>query len=188
MESITIRPPRLEDAEPLEAMITDHFGEDGSYTVELGIDDPDLHVLVAETDAELVGVMALEVHDDRAGVEEEMYLIDSLDPVAPADRYGLLEMGYVREAYTGRGIGSRLIERLEEVGCERGVTVLVADSWFHGGPDSPEQLFVAHGYEVPHRHSIADETDGPCSKCAGECTCEAALAAKRLDPDAAAGG
>lgn len=182
MESVTIRSPNPDDVDPLEAMITAHFGADSSYTVELGLDDPDLHVLVADAGTEPVGVMGLGIHDDQREVEAEMYLIDSLEEVRPAERYGLLQMGYVRDGYTGRGIGSRLLERLEQIGREQGVTVFVADAWCHGGPDTPERLFDAHGYDIPHRHSIADRSEDPCPKCDGACRCEAALVAKSIAP------
>lgn len=182
MESVTIRPPNPDDVGPLEAMITAHFGAEGSYTVELGLDDPDLHVLVADAGTKLVGVMGLGIYDDRREVEAEMYLIDSLEEVRPADRYGLLQMGYIRDGCTGRGIGSRLLERLERIGREQGVTLFVTDAWFHGGPDTPERLFDAHGYDVPHRHSIADRSEDPCPKCTVSCRCEAALVAKGSRP------
>ncbi|OYR44235.1 N-acetyltransferase, partial [Halorubrum sp. Ea8] len=102
------------------------------------------------------------------------------DLIPAADRYGHLEMGYVRDGATGRGIGSRLLGRLHRIGAERGVDVLVADSWYHGGADSPEKLFDRHGYEAVHREPI-DRPAAECPKCEVECTCEAALAVRRVE-------
>ena len=197
MDEIAIREPRPGDAGALEALITAHFSEGSSYGVDLGLDDPTYHVLVAvEVDADsgvdadgeaddegrdtgpILGVMALREFDDPAAVAEEMYFFDDPGLIPDAERYGHLEMGYVRDGATGRGIGSRLLERLHAIGAERGVDLLLADSWYHGGPDSPEKLFDRHGYETVHREPI-DRPAAECPKCEVECTCEAALAVRR---------
>lgn len=197
MDEIAIRDPRPGDAEPLEALITSHFSGGSSYGVDLGIDDPTYHVLVAvegdgeaaaEADAEAdsddahLGVMALRELDEPAAVADEMYFFDDPDLLPPAGLYGHLEMGYVRDDATGRGIGSRLLERLHAVGAERGVDLFLADSWYHGGDDSPERLFDAHGYETVHRDPI-DRPAAECPKCEEACTCEGALAVRRVAGD-----
>lgn len=176
MEGLTIRPARPADVDELESMITAHFGPDADYTVAVGADEPDRVVRVAvDETGTLVGVMGLTILDDVEAVGEEMYLIETTDPVPPADRYGLLEMGYTREGYAGQGIGSRLLERLHRVGRERDVDRFLADAWFHGGSDSPEPFFERHGYSVAHRRSMVGHADGECPKCGATCVCEAAL-------------
>ncbi|MDB2225299.1 GNAT family N-acetyltransferase [Halorubrum ezzemoulense] len=210
MDEIAIREPRPGDAEPLEALITSHFTEGSSYGVDLGIDDPTYHVLVAvegdavesagdavdgesdrtdavdgegDRDGAILGVMALREFTDPTAVADEMYFFDDPDLLPAAERYGHLEMGYVREGATGRGIGSRLLGRLHEAGAERGVDLFLADSWYHGGDDSPEKLFDAHGYETIHRDPI-ERPAAECPKCEETCTCEGALAVRRVAGDA----
>ncbi|ELZ47554.1 hypothetical protein C463_02281 [Halorubrum californiense DSM 19288] len=194
MDEIAIRDPRPGDAEPLEALITSHFSEGSSYGVDLGLDDPTYHVLVAvegetaadtragenDPDDAILGVMALREFAEPAAVADEMYFFDDPGLLPAADLYGHLEMGYVRDGATGRGIGSRLLARLHEVGAERGVDLFLADSWYHGGDDSPEKLFDAHGYETVHRDPI-ERPATECPKCEEPCTCEGALAVRRVD-------
>ena len=195
MDEIAIRDPRPDDADELEALITAHFGEGSSYGVDLGLDDPTYHVLVAvegDGDAEaaaggdrpILGVMALREFAEPDALVDEMYFFDDPALVPAAERYGHLEMGYVRDGVTGRGIGSRLLERLHALGAERGVDLFLADSWYHGGDDSPERLFERHGYEAVHREPI-DRPAAECPKCETECTCEAALAVRRVERGAA---
>ncbi|TKX84234.1 N-acetyltransferase [Halorubrum sp. SS5] len=198
MDDIAIRDPRPDDAEALEALITSHFSEGSSYGVDLGLDDPTYHVLVAvEAGAEdagetgpgggregdesdgILGVMALREFAAPDAVADEMYFFDDPDLLPDAGLYGHLEMGYVRDDATGRGIGSRLLERLHAVGADRGVDLFLADSWYHGGDDSPEKLFDAHGYETVHRDPI-ERSAAECPKCEGECVCEGALAVRRV--------
>ena len=206
MDDIAIRDPRPADAEPLEELITSHFSEGSSYGVDLGIGDPTYHVLVAveadagdgaegaevesdgdgEGDDAILGVMALREFDDPTDVAEEMYFFDDPDLLPAAALYGHLEMGYVRDGATGRGLGSRLLGRLHETGAERGVDLFLADSWYHGGDDSPEQLFDAHGYETVHREPI-ERPAAECPKCEETCTCEGALAVRRVDGGGSAG-
>ncbi len=196
MDEIAIRDPRPGDADELEALITAHFSEGSSYGVDLGIGDPTYHVLVAvegeggagpdaggDVDGPILGVMALREFADPGAVADEMYFFDDPDLIPAADRYGHLEMGYVRDGATGRGIGSRLLERLHAVGAERGVDLFLADSWYHGGADSPEKLFDRHGYETVHREPI-DRPADECPKCEVECTCDAALAVRRVEGEA----
>ena len=193
MDEIAIRGPRPSDAEPLEALITSHFSEGSSYGVDLGLDDPAYHVLVAvdgdaagdegsdpDRDGAILGVMALREFTQPAAVAGEMYFFDDPDLLPAAERYGHLEMGYVREGATGRGIGSRLLERLHAVGADCGVDLFLADSWYHGGDDSPEQLFDAHGYETVHRDPI-ERSAAECPKCEDECVCAGALAVRRAE-------
>ncbi|QUO48106.1 MULTISPECIES: GNAT family N-acetyltransferase [Halorubrum] len=204
MDEIAIRDPRPSDAEPLEALITSHFSEGSAYGVDLGIGDPAYHVLVAvecgaeeaeeaggeepredgesDRDDAILGVMALRELDDPAAVADEMYFFDDPELLPAATLYGHLEMGYVRPDTTGRGIGSRLLERLHAVGAARGVDLFLADSWYHGGDDSPEKLFDAHGYETVHRDPIERSAD-ECPKCEGECVCAGALAVRRVGDD-----
>ena len=206
MDDIAIRDPRPADAEPLEELITSHFSEGSSYGVDLGIGDPTYHVLVAveadagggaegtevesdgdgEGDDAILGVMALREFDDPTDVAEEMYFFDDPDLLPAATLYGHLEMGYVRDGATGRGLGSRLLGRLHETGAERGVDLFLADSWYHGGDDSPERLFDAHGYETVHREPI-ERPAAECPKCEETCTCEGALAVRRVDGGGSAG-
>jgi ribosomal protein S18 acetylase RimI-like enzyme len=201
MDEIAIRAPRPEDADELEALITAHFSEGSSYGVDLGIGDPTYHVLVAvetggdagigasddagaDADGRILGVMALREFDDPAAVADEMYFFDDASLIPDAERYGHLEMGYVRDGATGRGIGSRLLERLHAIGAERGVDLFLADSWYHGGADSPEKLFDRHGYETVHREPI-ERPAAECPKCEVECICDAALAVRRVEGGAA---
>ncbi|WP_434521035.1 GNAT family N-acetyltransferase [Halorubrum sp. AS12] len=199
MDDIAIRDPEPGDAEALEALITSHFSEGSTYGVDLGLDDPTYHVLVAveggaedgeeaggesDPDDAILGVMALREFDEPAAVADEMYFFDDPGLLPSAGLYGHLEMGYVSEEATGRGIGSRLLERLHAVGAERGVDLFLADSWYHGGADSPEKLFDAHGYETVHRDPIERSAD-ECPKCEGECVCEGALAVRRVGGEGA---
>ena len=194
MDEIAIRDPRPGDADELEALITAHFSEGSSYGVDLGLDDPTYHVLVAveadgdrgaaeSDDGAILGVMALREFDDPAAVADEMYFFDDPGLIPAAERYGHLEMGYVRDGATGRGIGSRLLDRLHDVGAGRGVDLFLADSWYHGGEDSPERLFDRHGYEAIHREPL-DRSAAECPKCETECTCEGALAVRRVEREA----
>jgi GNAT superfamily N-acetyltransferase len=188
MNEIAIREPRPDDAEPLEALITSHFSEGSSYGVDLGLDDPTYHVLVAAEggdeeggrDDAILGVMAVREFADPADVADEMYFFDDPGLLPAAGLYGHLEMGYVREGATGRGIGSRLLERLHAIGADQGVDLFLADSWYHGGDDSPEKLFDAHGYETVHRDPI-ERSAAECPKCEGECVCAGALAVRRVE-------
>jgi GNAT superfamily N-acetyltransferase len=204
MDDIAILDPRPDDAEALEELITSHFSEGSSYGVDLGLDDPTYHVLVAveggaevageaggeepredgerDRDDAILGVMALRELDDPAAVADEMYFFDDPALLPDAELYGHLEMGYVRDGATGRGIGSRLLERLHAVGAARGVDLFLADSWYHGGDDSPERLFDALGYETVHRDPI-ERSAAECPKCEGECVCEGALAVRRVGDD-----
>jgi len=77
----------------------------------------------------ILGVMALREFEDSTAVADEMYFFDDPDLIPAAERYGHLEMGYVRDGATGRGIGSRLLERLHEIGVDAGVDLFLADSW-----------------------------------------------------------
>ncbi|RLM68334.1 N-acetyltransferase [Halorubrum sp. Atlit-26R] len=211
MDEIAIRDPRPGDDEPLEELITSHFSEGSSYGVDLGLDDPTYHVLVAveggadgsgdgsdagdaeatrgerDRDDAILGVMALRELDDPTAVADEMYFFDDPALLPDAELYGHLEMGYVRDGATGRGIGSRLLERLHAVGAARGVDLFLADSWYHGGDDSPERLFDAHGYETVHRDPI-ERSAAECPKCEGECVCEGALAVRRVGDDEGGAG
>ncbi|WP_435073825.1 GNAT family N-acetyltransferase [Halorubrum sp. HHNYT27] len=190
MDEIALRAPRPGDAEELETLITAHFTEGSTYGVDLGLDDPTYHVLVAtevsggqgeaDGDGPILGVMALREFDDPVAVTDEMYFFDDPGLIPAAERYGHLEMGYVRDGATGRGIGSRLLERLHAIGSERGVDLFLGDSWYHGGDDSPEKLFDRHGYETVHRDPI-ERPASECSKCEVECTCEAALTVRRVE-------
>ncbi|QAU13193.1 N-acetyltransferase [Halorubrum sp. BOL3-1] len=188
MDEIAIRDPRPSDAEPLEELITSHFSEGNSYGVDLGLDDTTYHVLVAvetetggsDSGGAVLGVMALRELSEPGAVADEMYFFDDPDLLPAAGLYGHLEMGYVRGGATGRGIGSRLLERLHALGAERGVGLFVADSWYHGGDDSPERLFDGYGYETVHRDPI-DRSAAECPKCEGECVCEAALGVRRVE-------
>lgn len=180
MQAIGIREPRRDEADAIESLITDHFSEGSSYDVDLGIGDPDRHVRIAhEGDGTLLGVMGISVHDDAPAVAEEMHMFDTPEPIPAADRYGLLHMGYVREEATGRGVGSRLVERLEGIGRRRDVDCFLADSWYHGGDDSPERLLDRAGYETIVRELIEDRSAEECPKCEAVCTCERAMACKR---------
>lgn len=182
MQAIGFRAPQPADEEPLEVLITEHFTEDSSYDVDLGLDNPDRFVRVAEDgDGTLLGVMALNIYEDVDALVETMHMFDEPEPVPATDRYGHLQMGYVREEATGRGVGSRLMERLHELGHERDVDVFLADSWYHGGPDSPEKLFDRNGYETVYREPIEDRTAEECPKCTERCTCEAAIAARFVE-------
>ncbi|MFC7187706.1 N-acetyltransferase [Halorubrum yunnanense] len=134
-------------------------------------------------DGPILGVMALREFEAPTAVAEEMYFFDDPDLLPAAELYGHLEMGYVRDGATGRGIGSRLLGRLHAIGAERGVDLFLADSWYHGGDDSPEGLFDKHGYETVHREPI-DRPAAECPKCEGECTCEGALAVRRAEEGA----
>ncbi len=180
MESITFREPTEADVAELEALITAHFSEGSSYTVDLGVGDPTYNVRVAENEGSILGVMAINVLDDPGAVAEEMYFFDDPDLLPAADRYGLLEMGYVRPDATGRGIGSRLLERVESVGVERGADCLLSDSWYHGGPDSPKHLFEKHGYETVYRDPF-DRPAAECPKCDDHCVCAAGLVARSVE-------
>jgi len=179
MESISLREPTAVDAAELEELITAHFSEGSSYTVELGIGDPTYHARIAENDHSILGVMAINLFDDPVGAADEMYFFDDPELLPAADRYGLLEMGYVRPESTGQGIGSRLLERVESLGIEHGVDCFLADSWYHGGPDSPESLFRGHGYETVHREPF-DRPAEECPKCEDNCVCAAGLAVRHM--------
>jgi Acetyltransferase (GNAT) family. len=173
VQNVQIRPPEPTDAAALEALITAHFSEGASYGVDLAIDDPTRHVRVAADD-EPVGVMAVNRFDERDPIGEEMYFFDDPEGIPPADQYGLVEMGYVRADATGRGIGSRLLETIEAIGLDHGVDCFVIDSWYHGGPDSPRNLFVPAGYETVRTTPI-ERPAAECPKCTDTCTCEGAL-------------
>ena len=179
MESITFREPTEDDVAEIEELVTAHFSEGSSYTVDPGVGDPTYHVRIAESESGILGVMAIDVFDDPAAVVDEMYFFDDPDLLPVADRYGLLEMGYVRPDATGQGIGSRLLERVESIGASHDVDCFLADSWYHGGADSPERLFHGHGYETIHRDPF-DRPVEECPKCADNCVCAAGLAVRRV--------
>lgn len=171
----TVRPLTDADRGDVLALITAHFAEEWSYEVPENDERGGSYVRVAEREGEPVGIMALTTYDSRERVREAMHLVDTAEGVPSASTYGLVHAGYVAPAHTGTGIGSRLLERLHEIGDTNGVEVFVADAWFHGGPDSPDGLLTTHGYDVVYTESIAGHADGPCPKCGTPCTCEAAL-------------
>jgi GNAT superfamily N-acetyltransferase len=179
MESITFREPTEADVTEMEALITAHFSEGSSYTVDPGVGSATYHVRIAEDESSILGVMAVNVFDDPASVADEMYFFDDPDLLPAADRYALAEMGYVRPDATGRGIGSRLLEQIESIGIEHGVDCLLSDAWYHGGPDSPEHLFDGHGYETVYRDPF-DRSVGECPKCENDCVCAAALVVRHV--------
>ena len=179
MKSITVREPTEADVADMEALITAHFSEEGSYTVDPGLGDSTYHVRVAEDERSILGVMAVNMFDDPGAVADEMYFFDDPELLPAADRYGLLEMGYVRPDATGQGIGSRLLEQVESIGVEQGADCLLSDSWYHGGPDSPERLFDGHGYETVHRDTF-DRPVEECPKCKDNCVCAAGLAVRNI--------
>ena len=180
MESITFREPTDDDVAEIEGIVTAHFSDGSSYTVDPGVGDPTYHVRIAEDDTGILGVMAVDLYDDPTAVADEMYFFDDAALFPAADRYGLLEMGYVRPDATGQGIGSRLLERVESIAINDGVDCLLVDSWYHGGDDSPERLFDSHGYETVHRDPF-DRPVTECPKCRAECVCEAGLAIRRVE-------
>ncbi len=180
MSVLEIRKPQSDDRSELEALITAHFSEGSTYDVTLGLEDPTFELRVAATDDQLVGVLAVSVLPDPRSVAEEMHFFNSTEHLPAADQYGLLETGYVREGYTGQGIGSRLLNRIHELGRELGVSVFLADCWYHGGSDSPEKLFDRHGYDTVHREPL-NEPFSDCPKCTSECTCESALAVTQIE-------
>lgn len=177
---VVIRPLREADRAAVAGIVATHLADEWSY--EIPGDDPSngTFVRVAERGAEIVGVMALSTYADPAAVRDAMHLIETADPIPEASRYGFVHAGYVAPEHTGEGVGSRLLERLHDLGDDAGVTAFVADAWFHGGPDSPARLLAAHGYDVVYSRSIAGHTDGPCPKCGSRCVCEAALAVRRV--------
>ena len=180
MESVTFREPTEADVAEMETLITAHFSEGSSYTVDPGVGDSTYHVRVAESEGSILGVMAVDVFDDADAVADEMYFFDDPDLLPAADRYGLLEMGYVRPDATGQGLGSRLLEQVESIGVEHGADCLLSDSWYHGGPDSPEHLFCGHGYETVHRDPF-DRPASECPKCENECVCAAGLTVRYVE-------
>ena len=182
MRQIQIREPVPGDETPLEDLITAHFSEGASYGVDLSISDPTRHVRVAADDEERLGVMGVNCLDDAAAVAEAMYFFDDPEGLPPADRYGLLEMGYVRADATGQGIGSRLLETVERVGRECDVDWFVVDSWYHGGPDSPQRLLAPNGYETVRTTPI-ERPASECPKCEVECTCEGAMGVRPVGRD-----
>lgn len=179
MESITFREATEADVTEMEALITAHFSEGSSYTVDPGVGNSTYHVRIAEDKGSVLGVMAVNMFDDPASVADEMYFFDDPDLLPAADRYGLAEMGYVRPDATGRGIGSRLLKQIESIGIEHGVDCFLSDSWYHGGPDSPEHLFCGHGYETVYRDPF-DRSAEECPKCKNDCVCAAALVVRHV--------
>lgn len=180
MESITVREPTEADVAEIEALITAHFSEGSSYTVDPGVGDPTYHVRVAESGDSILGVMAIDMFDSPGAVAEDMYFFDDPALLPAADWYGLLEMGYVRQDATGQGVGSRLLDRVESIGVDHGVDCLLSDSWFHGGPDSPERFFGRHGYKTVHRDPF-DRPAEECPKCNGDCVCAAGLVVRQVE-------
>lgn len=175
MQTIGIREPRPDDRAELESLINDHFSENASYEVSLGLQSSQYHVRVAESrDKTLLGVLGIEVFSDPASVIDSMYFFDRPDILPSAEYYGHLQMGYVRADATGNGVGSQLLDRIHSIGLEHNVELFAADAWYHGGPDSPEGLFQKHDYDVIHRDPI-ERPAADCPKCTTTCTCEAAL-------------
>ena len=181
VNSISYRNPVPQDGEVLEELITEHFTQGSDYDVELGLDDPSTVLRIAEKDGIVVGVMGLTTYDERHDIEEAMFHFQDIEPVSEYDTYGYLHTGYVRQGYTGQGIGSELFEQLRKEGFERGVDVLVADSWFHGGEDSPEKLFEKYDFDVVRTRDISDHAgDDVCPKCGNDCVCGVALGVHQL--------
>jgi GNAT superfamily N-acetyltransferase len=177
---LTIRPLTAADRESARSIVTAHFADEWSYDVPTNDPQVGTFVRIAERNDESLGVMALSTYTAPARLREAMSIVDTLDPVPDAARYGHVHAGYVRSTHTGEGVGSRLLEHLHGIGERDGVDVFVVDAWLHGGDDSPARLLETHGYEVVHTHSIAGHADGPCPKCEGSCVCEAALAVRSV--------
>lgn len=173
-----LRPLTESDQPQVEQLITTHFSDSDSYTVVVDDEKSGQYVRVAESDGEIHGVMAVTAYSTLRDVVQAMHLVDTAEPIPTAETYGLVHMGYVSAEQTGNGIGSLLLERLHTLGEQHGIDVFVSDAWFHGGEDTPEQLLTSHGYDVVFSKSIAGYADTGCSKCPGECVCEAALAVR----------
>lgn len=174
-----IRPLRQADRSQVERLITTHFSDSDSYTVVVNDEDSGQYVRVAESGGDIVGVMALTVYSGQHEVAQAMHLIDTVDPVPAVETYGLVHMGYISAERTGEGIGSMLLDRLHDLGEHHGIDAFVSDAWFHGGADTPKHLLTSHGYDILFTKSIAGYADTECTKCPGECVCEAALAVRR---------
>jgi len=177
---VVIRPLQEADREAVAGIIATHLADEWSYELPRNDEDGGTFVRVAERGGSPVGVMALSTYAEPAALRNAMHLIETTDSIPEASRYGLVHAGYVAPDHTGAGVGSRLLERLHDVGGDNGVTAFVADAWFHGGPDSPARLLAAHGYDIVYTRSIAGHTDGPCPKCGSHCACEAALAVRSV--------
>ena len=172
---VQLRPLIESDRSQVEQLITRHFSDSDSYTVVVNNEENGRYVRVAESDGEIHGVMAVTAYSTLGDVVQAMHLVDTAEPIPAAETYGLVHMGYVSAEQTGNGIGSLLLERLHTLGEQHGIDVFVSDAWFHGGEDTPEQLLTSHGYDVVFSKSIAGYADAGCTKCPGECVCEAAL-------------
>jgi GNAT superfamily N-acetyltransferase len=179
-EMPTVRPLKDADVDAVRSIITSHFADEWSYDVPTNDESAGRYVRVAERDSQLVGVMALSIFNSKAQLRDAMHLIDTVESIPTATRYGFVHAGYVAPSVTGTGVGTQLIARLHEIGESDDVDVFAADAWFHGGADSPAKLLSANGYEVNRKRSIADHTEAPCPKCGHECVCEAALAVRSL--------
>ena len=173
-----IRPLTEADRAEVERLITTHFSDSDSYTVVLNNESSGRYVRVAESNGDIVGVMALTAYSSQRDVAQAMHLIDTVNPVPAAETYGLVHMGYIAAEQTGEGIGGMLLHRLHNLGEQHGIDAFVSDAWFHGGPDTPKYLLTNHGYEIVFKKSIAGYSDTECTKCPDECVCEAALAVR----------
>lgn len=87
------------------------------------IDNKDAVILVAEVDGRLVGLGEVYIREDPP------------NPLKVQHRYGHLQSMIVTEAYRGRGIGTKILEAVEQWAKERSAAEVRLDTWeFKEGP------------------------------------------------------
>jgi GNAT superfamily N-acetyltransferase len=98
-------------------------GSDLYLTLGMIITDDDAVLFVATVDGQPVGLAEAYVRQDDP------------DPLKVAHRYGLLQSLMVREVFRRQGIGTRLLEAVQQWARVKGATEMRLDTWeFEAGP------------------------------------------------------
>jgi len=101
------------------------------------IENKDAVILVAEVDGQLVGLGEVYMRED------------SPNPLKVQHKYGHLQSMIVTESYRGRGIGTRILEAVEQWAKEKNAAEVRLDTWEF--KEGPLEFYEKRGYNTLRR-------------------------------------